>query len=403
MVEFGAERGSGKLLLCVLLLTAAAEAFFLPFLDIKNEKQAVIPRNVPFPCPREPGARSPERPSSAHQLRPGDIDVVATIGDSLTAATGAVARAFYDVITVDNRGMSWSGGGQGNWRQYLTLPNILKEYNPNVTGQSLGDGLSQTPNAQFNVAVNGAMDQDIPFEAVELVRRMRADRRVDFKNHWKMITIWVGTNDLCTDFCYDPNQGADAHMRNLQKTLDYLYEHVPRAFVNLVSAPYVPSYTKLKDLPNLCLSLLPILCSCLFGGNEAEKLRNVTLMTRRFQKVERMLVESKRYDGRPDFALEFQPTYLDNIYPTVRLNNGRLTTDYSYMSIDCFHFSQKLHAVAANTLWNNLFEPPWEKTTTWKPLFQKFLCPTTERPFFVTRENSKSWTRRKTKNRRLGR
>jgi hypothetical protein len=45
-----------------------------------------------------------------HQLRPGDIDVVASIGDSLTAATGAIATTFYDVITVDNRGMSWSGG-----------------------------------------------------------------------------------------------------------------------------------------------------------------------------------------------------------------------------------------------------------------------------------------------------
>lgn len=46
----------------------------------------------------------------------------------------------------------------------------------------------------------------------------------------------------------------------------------------------------MKDLPNLCLSILPIVCSCLFGGNEAAKLRNVTVMTRQFQKVEKMLV-----------------------------------------------------------------------------------------------------------------
>jgi hypothetical protein len=77
-------------------------------------------------------------------------------------------------------------GGQGDWRQHLTLPNILKEYNANLTGFSLGDGLSQTLNAQMNVAVNGAMDQDLPHEAIELVRRMRKDKRIDFKNHWKV-------------------------------------------------------------------------------------------------------------------------------------------------------------------------------------------------------------------------
>jgi hypothetical protein len=55
--------------------------------------------------------------------------------------------------------------------------------------------------------------------------------------------------------------------------------------------------------------------------------------------------ESSRYEGRDDFVLEYQPSFLDNVFPTVRLNDGRLTTDYSYMSVDCFHFSQKLHAV----------------------------------------------------------
>lgn len=52
-----------------------------------------------------------------------------------------------------------------------------------------------------------------------------------------MINVWVGTNDLCSDFCYEKNEGPNTHFLNLQKTLDYLHQHVPRAFVNLVSAP----------------------------------------------------------------------------------------------------------------------------------------------------------------------
>jgi hypothetical protein len=34
-------------------------------------------------------------------------------------------------------------GGQSDWRQYLTLPNILKQFNPNVTGYSTGEGSYQ--------------------------------------------------------------------------------------------------------------------------------------------------------------------------------------------------------------------------------------------------------------------
>lgn len=70
-------------------------------------------------------ARSPRPPKSVHRLRPGDIDVIASMGDSLTAGFGAVATSLPHVL-VENRGVSWSGGGQKTWREYLTLPNIIK-------------------------------------------------------------------------------------------------------------------------------------------------------------------------------------------------------------------------------------------------------------------------------------
>jgi len=85
----------------------------------QHEKQTVVPQSFPFPCPQGPGARSEKPPVSVHKLRPGDIDVIATIGDSLTTATGAVAKTFYDIITNDNRGMSWSAGDKNT-------PYILK-------------------------------------------------------------------------------------------------------------------------------------------------------------------------------------------------------------------------------------------------------------------------------------
>lgn len=44
--------------------------------------------------------------------------------------------------------------------------------------------------------------------------------------------------------------------------------------------------------------------------------------------------------------------------------------------------------LVANILWNNLFQPIGNKTTTWIPVFETFLCPTSERPYLLTRENS---------------
>lgn len=42
--------------------------------------------------------RSLSAPASVHKLRPGDIDIIAAIGDSLTAANGAYATDIFQVI-----------------------------------------------------------------------------------------------------------------------------------------------------------------------------------------------------------------------------------------------------------------------------------------------------------------
>jgi hypothetical protein len=95
--------------------------------------QRQFEENFPFFCDVR---RSHTFPISVHKLRPGDIDIVAAIGDSLTVASGAMA---FDVIhaLVEQQGVSWSIGGEGNWRRFLTIPNILKKFNPQLYGFSL--------------------------------------------------------------------------------------------------------------------------------------------------------------------------------------------------------------------------------------------------------------------------
>lgn len=60
-------------------------------------------------------------------MRPGDIDIVAGLGDSLMAASGAMEEYAIGAF-IEARGVSWSIGGEGNWRNYLTVPNILKVF-----------------------------------------------------------------------------------------------------------------------------------------------------------------------------------------------------------------------------------------------------------------------------------
>lgn len=69
--------------------------------------------------------RSLSIPDNVHQLRPGDIDVVGGLGDSLVAGSGALEE-FAVGTFIEARGVSWCVGGQGDWRRFLTLPNILK-------------------------------------------------------------------------------------------------------------------------------------------------------------------------------------------------------------------------------------------------------------------------------------
>lgn len=120
-----------------------------------------------------------------HQLRPGDIDIVAAIGDSLTAGNGGLATNIIQVAT-ENKGLSWTIGGQKTWREFLTIPNILKEYNPRLYGYSVTDGLDTHRSSKFNVAEIGAMSRDTPHQARNLVLRMKNDPNVDMQNHWKV-------------------------------------------------------------------------------------------------------------------------------------------------------------------------------------------------------------------------
>jgi phospholipase B1 len=145
-------------------------------------------------------------------------------------------------------------GGLGNWKEYLTLPNILKNFNPTLHGYSTQKRLFAVSAADgFNVAVSNADSDDLLAQAVRLVQRMRKDPKVNIDKDWKMVTLFSGHNDVCSHSCKSPQQFSDtkdvspaAFTRNVQMALDYLQRKLPRTFVNLVpTAGKTRSYKKL--------------------------------------------------------------------------------------------------------------------------------------------------------------
>ncbi|XP_019513787.1 PREDICTED: phospholipase B1, membrane-associated [Hipposideros armiger] len=327
-------------------------------------------------------------PTSVHRLKLADIKVIAALGDSLTAGNGAGSKPgnVLDVLT-QYRGLSWSVGGDGNFSSVLTLANLLREFNPSLTGFSIGTGKENSPGAFFNQAVAGNRAEDLSVQARRLVSLMKNDTKINFQEDWKLITMFIGGNDLC-DFCndqvhYSPQNFTD----NIRKALDILHAEVPRAFVNLVK---VLEIIKLRELylekkvscPRL---ILRNLCPCVlkFDDNSTE-LASLIEVNKKYQELTHQLVEKGRYDTREDFTVVVQPFFEKVTMP--KTLEG--LPDSSFFAPDCFHFSRKAHAHAASALWNNMLEPVGQKTTQHN--FESRInitCPNQDWPFLNTYKN----------------
>ncbi|XP_078256068.1 phospholipase B1, membrane-associated-like [Rhinoraja longicauda] len=328
-------------------------------------------------------------PVSVHQLRPADVKVIAALGDSITAGNGAGAKP-HDLIAVltQYRGLSWSIGGDGNITTVVTLPNILREFNPSLVGYSTGVGRQHTQHASLNQAVAGSVSGELMPQVTELLKRMKNDSRINFQEDWKIITLFVGGNDLC-DYCKNRTEfSPDNFIKNIREVLDILHSEVPRAFVNLVTVLYIiPLRELFTDTQVNCpIILLRLLCKCVVNpANNSTQLNELKTLNREYQRRTHVLIDSGRYDSREDFTVVIQPFLEDIEMP--RDKNG--VPDKSYFAPDCFHFSVKLHAQGARGLWNNMLEPLDGKNMNQsidQPI--SLACPSQEQPYLRTYRNS---------------
>jgi len=327
---------------------------------------------------------NPKEPKSIHHLRPQDIDVVGALGDSITAANGAGASTV-PAVAITYRGTSWSIGGDMTLEESLTLPNILRLWRPDVQGYSLGTGNARE---WFNAAVPGARANDMPAQARDIVQLMKDDTRTDFQNDWKVITIFIGGNDLCALERDPEGASPEAYIRDLKEGLDILHAELPRTLVQIAEILPIWMLGQVKTgygADAACAAMQGIECGFVSNANETE-LIFIEEQTRLYQKETQDLIGSGRYDTRDDFTVVNQPFFRNTDLPYTEEGGNGLEVDATFFAPDCFHFSTKGHALGAYMLWKNMLEPVGQKTMKmdWNPSVLD--CPTF--PYIYTNVNS---------------
>ncbi|PIO66436.1 hypothetical protein TELCIR_11848 [Teladorsagia circumcincta] len=140
--------------------------------------------------------KSKEVPKSVHSVRFADIKVFAALGDSLSAGNGANARGPLGLLK-EFRGVSFVGGDM-TLEEHITIPNVLRKFNPNLFGYSTGTGKwNSWKVSKLNMAIPGSEAKDMPVQAQRLVDVMRQRNEINITNDWKLVNIFVGGNDVC--------------------------------------------------------------------------------------------------------------------------------------------------------------------------------------------------------------
>eukprot|EP00800_Vazella_pourtalesii_P007482 TRINITY_DN2007_c0_g1_i3.p1 TRINITY_DN2007_c0_g1~~TRINITY_DN2007_c0_g1_i3.p1 ORF type:complete len:451 (+),score=52.30 TRINITY_DN2007_c0_g1_i3:105-1457(+) len=332
---------------------------------------------VQFPCDVSQVNALPPA-TNVHELRPTDVKVIGAIGDSMTAALFAkvsdvlgLIPSFFNKHKYEYRGVSWSVGGDSG---VTTLPNLIKHYNSELTGYSVKTGKEGSKNAAYNFAVSGAVASDLLGQAQLLVDRIKSD---NLDNEWKVITIFIGGNDLCA-ICDDRETFSKENFySHLVSAIDKLSE-LNKVFINLVQTVEV---SKVATLPTLGCTLIQGLID-LFGTC---KCVNQGLSKEQNEYKEKIIEVENHFKSqlpeRDDFVVVVQPFFGKTTIPTVNPT--------SYFAPDCFHLSQKGMLQASVSLWNNMLEPVGSKTDELL-VDQLVKCPTVLNPYFYTHENSDS-------------
>ena len=262
------------------------------------------------------------------------------------------------------------------------MPNILKVYRPDLIGYSAE--LSNPAEESLNVGISGARTDLTTFQVNLLIGRLRADPQIDFYNDWKVVTVFIGYNDVCDYSCTNNslellNQWID----NIDQALMFMRDNIPLTFVNLMLITRLSVGVEYIAANPQCALIANSICPCILSGPVGIARSDVTvdLFNRRLSE----LVDSRKYDIANDFTVVVQP-FLSNTAP-FRDENGIIDT--SFAAADCLHLSLTGNRIYAAGLWKNMLQPVGSKDTLLTSDVPP-VCPADDFPYLYTYLNSAS-------------
>ncbi|KAG1234511.1 hypothetical protein G6F68_002725 [Rhizopus microsporus] len=308
---------------------------------------------------------------SVHDLRPDDIKIVAGLGDSVMAGFAAkgVQERFLNIQNLyENRGVSFALGGDPDT---ITMPNILHYYSHNLYGASVGDHLISIcfgnqicPKGQYredidilNAAQSGARSLNLDHELdyiMDVLQKAYDDNKVK-PTDWKLITIFIGSNDICHS-CTEPTSLPVSFAANVQTAIERIRKSMSHVLVQIIGIMKVQDIVvATSNYTDYCR---PIKGSNFIGHDHececSHSEANRTIMNTLFPEYNAALLQAVNYYRQPPsnaFAVVYQPLLVDIMsFPIQAISN-----------IDCFHPSTLAHSWFAKMLWRMMFLPPNEK------------------------------------------
>jgi len=328
-----------------------------------------VPNPFPIPTFDCPALAKPTPSTHVRQLRPGNIKAIMTIGDSITA--GFAMQGLPPASFLEYRDSVYSIGAAPGAK---TIFNYLHgTYNKEAVGGATGTTLPMTKGAQLDAAVSGAKIEGSLDQLNYLIKTLQQSyKSVDFNNDWKLLTIFMGANNLC-GICRTPINASVASYENyLRALLQQVEARIPRVFVNLVAIFNISGVWDVAQKDLYCKSLWAIIkkeCSCLQDG-KAEDRHAMDLGSVGLNQVMFKVAAEYAAKNSTSFYVVVQPGLSGVRIPDF----GR-----SFLSsLDCFHPSLAADQAFAYQLWNNMMEPVGAKTKDPDTQHIKFKCPTAD-------------------------
>jgi len=359
-----------------------------PALKADFQRRVQLAKNVTLPpiifnCAVE---TSPEIPTSVHRLRPSDIKVIGAYGDSISAGNGIGAENA-PAVAIENRGEVFTIGGDETFETgVITLPNFFRRFNPDIKGYShCPSTRDMLDRSWLNVAEPGGTCRDMPPQSRDIVERMKNDERIDFENDWKLVSLFVGGNDLCAS-CRRVEYSPENYGLRFREAVQILYDEVPRIIVNLI-VMFDITPLPIFSTGLVCRQLQDQYCDCVFNATTRPQLR----ITQLAYYDELMAIQDDPvFQGREDFAVVVQPHMRDMLPPTDHETGEYLD---GFLAPDCFHPSRVSHQSFAFFLWNTMLTPvglkPLTSETSVDPTIPiSTVCPTPKNPYIFTKQNS---------------